>query len=279
MELVEWQTAIDGAVYFDSPLEHQIQAFALVVSHRAEEAIAALGDNAKAIWEESRKLMRDVETLVRAGQPVPHTAVHAVAASVVEQSDDTVFFDMIRVLRDHHSETLVHSLDMGLTALLLGRHVGVRGKSDQYLLFEAGMLHDLGKTEIPLAILNKPGKLTADEFAAIRRHPLSSERILRESGGYDQQLILASVQHHEKNDGTGYPHGLASRQISEIGRLMAVCDVYCALTERRAYKSQTSSQESFAIMDTMTGHHLDPVLVGRLKEMVYGCSAAPLAAD
>ena len=270
LAFVERQTKIDGIIHFEDPVEHQIRTFGLLASRGPERRLTELGDQAKAIWDQASGVMRNIEVLVRAGQPLPRTAVQALAASVVEHPDDSLFLDMIGVLRDHHRGTLVHSLDVALNALMLGRHVGVRDKSDQYLLFEAGLVHDVGKMEVPLSILDKPGRLTPDEWAVMRQHPVASERILRESGTYDEHIIWAASQHHEKNDGSGYPNGLSSAQISEIGRLMGVCDVYCALTERRAYKPQMPPARAFEILKSMTGHHLDAVLVDRLMEMVAG---------
>lgn len=279
MTFVERQTSVDGVIYLGAPPEHQIQVFGLLASLRAEEAITVLGDKASAIWHETCGLMRDIDGLVRGGQPVPRSAVHTLASTVVEQADDALLFDIVRVLRRHHSETLVHSLDMAIHALLLGRHVGVRSISDHFLLFQAGLLHDIGKAEVPPDILSKPGKLTHEEIALIREHPLTAERILRRSGDYDELVIAAAVQHHEKNDGTGYPFGLSSSQIGEIGRLTAVCDVYSALTELRAYKRQSSPHNSFDTLRSMAGPHLDPVLVERMIEMVDGYTGSTLAAD
>ena len=270
LAFVERQTKIDGVIHFEAPIEHQVRTFGLLASRGAERRLGQLGDHAKAIWQQASGLMRNIEALVQAGHPMPRSAVHALAASVVEHPDDSLFMDMIGVLRDHDRGTLVHSLDVALNALMLGRHVGVRDKSDQYLLFEAGLVHDIGKMEVPPGILNKPGRLTPEEWALVRHHPVASERILREAGTYDEHIIWAASQHHEKNDGTGYPNGLSGSQLSEIGRLMAVCDVYCALTEKRAYKPQMPVPQAFEILQKMTGHHLDAVLVDRLIEMVRG---------
>ena len=270
MAFVEHQTDVDGVLYLGSPVEHQIQTFGLLTSRDVDRQMAALGDEATALWNQTNARLRDIETLVGAGQPIPRTAVQSLAVSVVDNPDETLFMDVIGVLRAHHSQTLVHSLDVALNVFLLGRYVGVRSREDQQVLFEAGLLHDIGKLDTPLAILDKPGKLTADEVAVVRRHPATAERLLRDAGDHDDHVILAAAQHHEKSDGTGYPRGLTYSKISEVGRLMAVCDVYCALTERRAYKPQSSPRRAFDIMQGMVGHHLDGVLVARLQDMVYG---------
>lgn len=270
LTFVKGQTAIDGVIHADAPGEQQIRTFGMLVSLRAEAALAELGPRAATIWKESAKVLKTIEGLVEAGQPIPRAAVHKLAESVVEGTDDALLCDMMRVLRDHHAETVVHSLDVAMNMLLLGRHVGVRSKADQHLLFEAGIMHDIGKMEIPSAILRKPGRLTADEFAVMRQHPVSAVRMLQESGEYDDHVIWAAAHHHEKIDGSGYPYGLDGARISEIGRLAAVCDVFCALTERRSYKPSTPPEKAFEIMRSMGPGQLDPTLLERMMEMVYG---------
>ena len=270
LTFVKGQTAVDGVIHTNAPSEQQIRTFGVLVSLRAEQALAELGPKAMTIWRESSKVLKNIEGLVEAGQPIPRAAVHNLAESVVEGTEDALLCDMMRVLREHHAETLVHSLDVAMNVLLLGRHVGVRSKADQRLLFEAGIMHDVGKMEIPSGILRKPGKLTAEEFAVMRQHPVSAVRILQESGGYDEHVIWAAAHHHEKIDGSGYPYGLAGAKISEIGRLTAVCDVFCALTERRSYKPPTPPEKAFDIMKSMGPGQLDPTLLERMMEMVYG---------
>lgn len=270
LSFVEKQANVDGIICDEDPLDHQLGIFGLLVNQAVESRMAALGDRAVAIWDRAKGLIDNIEILARSGQPIPQSAVHGFAEVLVEDPDDALFVDIVAALRDHHTETLIHSLDMAIITLLLGRHVGVRGKGDHYRLFEAGLMHDIGKTEIPRTILDKPGKLDAEEMALIRRHPLASERILRESGGYDDLVIRAAAQHHEKNDGTGYPRSLTDSRISEIGHFLAVCDIYCALTERRAYKPRLAPIEAFRILRQSVGAHLDGVLVERLIEMISG---------
>ncbi len=274
LTFVERQTSIDGVIYYESPVEHQIRTFGLLASRGVDYCIDELGDRAQAIWRLAKDLVGHIEAHMKTGQPVPRMAVRVLAQSAVEGPDEILLMDFLSKLRSHHHETLVHSLDVALTALLLGRHVGIRMKGDQYLLFEAGLLHDIGKTKVPQSILSKPGKLLPHELAAMRQHPEAGERMLLESGDYDKQVIFAAGQHHEKNDGTGYPRGLFGPQLSEIGRFMAVCDVFCALTERRSYRSKSSAIQACALLRPLVDNHLDGVLVERLVEMVYGYMAA-----
>ncbi|WP_323166443.1 HD-GYP domain-containing protein, partial [Pseudomonas bubulae] len=99
----------------------------------------------------------------------------------------------------------------------------------------AGLLHDIGKMAIPNAILNKPGRLSSDELQVVRRHPLEGEKTLMGTAQMCDMVVDVCLHHHERVDGTGYPHGLAGEQISVFSRMAAVCDVYDAVTSDRSY--------------------------------------------
>lgn len=118
----------------------------------------------------------------------------------------------------------------------------------------AGLLHDVGKMATPDPVLNKPGKLTADEYAIIREHPVRGYDMI--VGAPDAPAIAADVvlHHHEKYDGTGYPHGLKGEEISLHARMGAICDVYDAITSDRPYKDGWAPAESIARMLEWDGH-------------------------
>jgi len=121
----------------------------------------------------------------------------------------------------------------------------------------AGMLHDMGKAVMPLDVLNKPGRLTDQEFAIMRTHPALGYEILQQARGAPEPAMDVCLHHHEKIDGTGYPHGLGVDDISEISRMGAICDVYDAVTSNRPYKTGWDPAESIARMASWNGH-FDP---------------------
>ena len=123
----------------------------------------------------------------------------------------------------------------------------------------AGLLHDIGKMAIPNEVLNKPGKLTDDEFATVRDHPEAGSRMLLESKQVSALVLDVCLHHHEKVDGSGYPHRLAGEQISLYARMGAVCDVYDAITSNRPYKQGWDPAESIRKMAEWKGH-FDPAV-------------------
>jgi putative nucleotidyltransferase with HDIG domain len=123
----------------------------------------------------------------------------------------------------------------------------------------AGLLHDLGKAAMPLHILNKPAKLTEPEFAIIRTHPERGWQMLQEARGASELAMDVCLHHHERIDGTGYPHRLPAEQISDFARMGAVCDVYDAVTSNRPYKAGWDPAESMARMASWKGHFDDTI--------------------
>lgn len=147
--------------------------------------------------------------------------------------------------------------------------------SPQYiqLIFQTSPLHDIGKVGIPDAILLKPGKLTDDEFSSIKEHPVIGAETLR---GAIQRSPEASflrmahdiaLSHHEKFDGSGYPEGLSGKQIPLSARIVALADVYDALTTNRVYKDAYSHETSEAIIIDGRGTHFDPDVVDAFLEI------------
>jgi HD-GYP domain-containing protein (c-di-GMP phosphodiesterase class II) len=118
----------------------------------------------------------------------------------------------------------------------------------------AGLVHDMGKAVMPVAILDKPGRLTDDEFAVMRTHPERGHEILLEGRGADAVALDVCLHHHEKVDGSGYPHGLAGDTITPYARMGAICDVYDAITSNRPYKAGWDPAESVSRMARWNGH-------------------------
>jgi len=131
----------------------------------------------------------------------------------------------------------------------------------------AGLLHDVGKMAVPDKILNKPGKLTDEEFIVIKSHPEKGRDILLRAGDISAMVIDVCLHHHEKCDGSGYPHGLKSEDISIFARMGAICDVYDAITSNRPYKKGWGPAESLQRMAQWKGH-FDPALLQAFVKVV-----------
>ncbi len=160
--------------------------------------------------------------------------------------------------------TATHSRGVAVSARILSELMGF--SNEESLTMEiAGYLHDLGKIAIPSEILDKPGKLTPEEYRIIKTHTLHTHNILENMRDLDTVKLWASL-HHERLDGRGYPFGLVGDQLSMGSRIMAVADVFTAITEDRPYRKGMTSQSALEVMDNMVDSSaLDGYVVSVLK--------------
>jgi HD-GYP domain-containing protein (c-di-GMP phosphodiesterase class II) len=168
-----------------------------------------------------------------------------------------------------------HTRRVALLAARVGEELKLSATARRHLAV-GGLLHDIGKLSVPLEILNKPGKLTDDEFAAIKRHPGDGRRLLEELGGFPEAVRGLVSDHHERLDGGGYPRGLTAEQMSVETRILAVVDVYDALVSDRVYRAAWTPERAFGLLEEES-HAYDQDVVAALKR-VSGCNA-PFVAD
>jgi HD-GYP domain-containing protein (c-di-GMP phosphodiesterase class II) len=168
----------------------------------------------------------------------------------------------------HDYGTFTHSANVALYSSLLALRMGFQEFSIEDIAV-GGLLHDIGKLSIDDKILNKPGKLDDMEFRIIKKHPLQGYRLLASDANVTTCQLLMAYQHHEKMDGTGYPVGIESDEISQIGRLCAVVDVYEALTSKRPYRNAMRSEQAIEIMERDAGKHLDSEILEVWKGFVF----------
>lgn len=159
-------------------------------------------------------------------------------------------------LKTSDEYTYMHSVAVCALMIAISRQIGMPEEQVREAGM-AGLLHDIGKMAIPDAILNKPGKLTDAEFEIVRSHPEEGSKLLFEYPQLSAMVLDVCLHHHEKFDGSGYPHRLAGEQISLFARMGAVCDVYDAITSDRPYKKGWDPAESIRKMAEWKGH-FDP---------------------
>jgi putative nucleotidyltransferase with HDIG domain len=156
----------------------------------------------------------------------------------------------LETVRTHHSGTFQHCLLVTGAAAALANHAQMSEQTRVHLTM-AALLHDIGKAEIPHSILDKPSRLTDEEFAAIRRHPGIGAEYLQRQARVPGPVVDAVLQHHEYLDGSGYPSGLHGGSISPLARMLTVCDVYGALVEQRSYKPAKPPAEALYVLISM----------------------------
>ena len=179
--------------------------------------------------------------------------VESISTSVMRHNGAMV---SLARLKRHDDYTYMHSVAVCALMIALARQLGQDDDAVR-AAGTAGLLHDLGKAVMPPEVLNKPGKLTDDEFSLIKRHPERGHELLAKSGEASETVLDVCLHHHEKVDGSGYPHGLKGAQISLHASMGAVCDVYDAITSNRPYKQGWDPAESIGRMAEWRRGHFD----------------------
>ncbi len=209
------------------------------------------------------------EDLAQARQLVDQVAVALSNARLIEELDQLNWGTLIalaRAIDAKSSWTAGHSERVTELALKIGRVMGLPSK-ELDILHRGGLLHDIGKIGIPAAVLDKPGKLTDEEFLLMREHPRKGARILEPIAAY-AEVVPIVLQHHEWLDGNGYPDGLAGEDISLGGRIFAVADVFDALSSNRPYRVGLDRTEAVERIKQGTGRQFDPKVVEAFLEVM-----------
>lgn len=217
------------------------------------------------IKENSKLIVKDLLDNPRSGEKIKESIVmvNKMVDGILENRD--AVYELLSI-RSHDYYTYTHSVNVAALSVGLGIASGLNRSSLEKLGIGT-MLHDLGKSAIPHEILNKPEKLTDDEFRIMKSHVLESEKILRKQKEIPEESYAAVLQHHERISGKGYPFGLAGTEVKLFGRISAIADCYDAITTKRVYKPAFAPFQALSIMVNETGNY-DPDLMAVFIKML-----------
>jgi len=237
--------------------EHQIKRIAAGEERaRAKQVIAA-----------SKKAVASMFNDVRMGNVIKVEAamqfVDDIAASVARNEGALISLVRLKTKDDY---TYMHSVAVCALMVALAKELGMTHE-ERMQAGLAGLLHDIGKAAVPLDVLNKPGALTEDEFSLVKLHPERGHELLIQANITDPLTLDVCLHHHEKVNGTGYPHGLQGDAISLFARMGAICDVYDAVTSNRPYKEGWEPGVSLQRMVQWAGHFDDVVFKAFVKSV------------
>lgn len=190
----------------------------------------------------------DTENLSEATNSITNDLLDAI------DSNDAIAID-INELKTSDEYTFKHSVDVATISMILAKQQGLP-RQDIYQIGVAGLLHDVGKTRVPLEILNKPGRLDEKEFEVMKQHSVYGYRMVKDKPNFNESISLAVLQHHEKINGLGYPMGVNEKQITPYAKILSVADIYDALVTERPYKQAFSQRDAVEMIMSMT-HELD----------------------
>ena len=186
------------------------------------------------------------------GKPVDIGGANGAAGKIADNIAEDGLSNWLETVRRHHEGTYQHCLLVTGIAVDFGLSLGL-ARPDIERLHTAAMFHDIGKAKIPLAVLDKPGRLDAGERALIETHPAAGYDVLKGNAGISQEVLDAVRHHHEYLDGSGYPDALCAASISDVVRILTISDIFAALIEHRVYKPTMSREQAYEIIRGMHG--------------------------
>jgi putative nucleotidyltransferase with HDIG domain len=260
---------IKGIDAEDAPTQEQVQAELTLrmlegpstplpsarTSHQEELGFA------KQVQREANKVIHSVLADVRLGKQIQVERVQPVVSQITDSilRNQGTLLSLNRI-REGDTYTFQHSVSVCTLLVAFCRYMGMSPE----IIQEAGMggmLHDIGKMRVPDHILNKPSKLTDDEFTIMKQHVNLGLEVLRQTPGVSTSVMQVTGEHHERFEGSGYPLGIKGQEISELGRMAAIVDVYDALTSNRIYHKGMEPPAALTKLFEWSDHHFDSELV------------------
>jgi putative nucleotidyltransferase with HDIG domain len=202
---------------------------------------------------------------VLSGKPIDVGSAKGAGSRIADNIAEDGLSSWLETVRRHHEGTYQHCLLVTGIAVDFGLSLGL-AKPDIERLYSAAMFHDIGKAKIPLAVLDKPGCLDAQERALIETHPAAGYEVLKGNSGISREILDAVRHHHEYLDGSGYPDALCASSISDVVRILTISDIFAALIEHRNYKPTMPREQAYEIIRSMQGK-LERPLVAAFRDV------------
>jgi HD-GYP domain-containing protein (c-di-GMP phosphodiesterase class II) len=207
-----------------------------LTEHHLEQKPVETVDPILKSLEESVSQIESIFRNIRSTSIVPIFEIRQLIVPVIrEATTHPRLFDLLSKLQAQDDYTYRHNISVGVIACLLGKWLGLN-ESELSILTIGATLHDVGKMKIPQEIINKKGRLTAAEYQTMQKHTIFGYQLIKNSAGISHRSALIALQHHEREDGSGYPFRLTGKQIDPRSKIVSVADVFHAMTSRRPYK-------------------------------------------
>lgn len=207
------------------------------------------------------KIMKNLNNFKNDNMKGSFTIVEDMVNYILEVGDVT---KSLYDIQTYDNYTYVHSVDTGIMAIFLGLSLNIHEKELKELAIGA-ILHDIGKMQIPLQILQKRNKLTDKEHEEFKKHTLYGKQILSKNLNFSDIVLKTIEQHHERIDGKGYPYGLLGNQISKYAKITSICDVYNSTSNKRFGKDKFSPIEAYELILAGSGSSFDEKMVKKFR--------------
>jgi HD-GYP domain-containing protein (c-di-GMP phosphodiesterase class II) len=233
---------------------HFIDPISILFVSEDEEACS---QSFKQVVNASKELFNSINT----SRKIPLIQIRKEILPVIQHiSENFNIFQLFQAVKATDEYTYQHNIGVGILSTLIGRWLGL-SESDITILSLAATLHDVGKVKVPIEILNKPGKLSDDEYALVKKHTIYGYELLKDTIGLNQRIPLVALQHHERNDGKGYPFGLKKDKIDFFSKIVSVADIFHAMSSERPYHKPLPFYEILSQIRKGIFGELDPNIV------------------
>ncbi|RKD24237.1 hypothetical protein BEP19_07480 [Ammoniphilus oxalaticus] len=249
-------------IYARDELSEGIEVVDAVPLKTRIEAMQVIRSVFSSIQESSRQGSKRFSSQVKVNDL---TRVFENLITVIKDSNQTM--SLLSEIHDKESHVFSHSINVTIYSIALGIRLGFNDGQIKEIGIGA-LLHDIGKMQIPSTILHKPGRLTNDEFFEIQKHPAFGFDLLKKQYEISYLSAHCAFQHHERWDGTGYPRGLKGKEIHPYARLMAVCDVYDAMTTQRVYRKALLPNESMNWIQSQSSILFEEKMVDAFRQTI-----------
>jgi HD-GYP domain-containing protein (c-di-GMP phosphodiesterase class II) len=228
----------------------RIGAFVTNKGYEHRDAIEEAVKQASRIFEEMRYLKRI---------PLMEIRNHILPIIELTTADDNLF-GLFSALQSRDDYTYRHHVAVGIVSNLIGRWLGWEGVELVQLTI-AGTLHDVGKVKLPAELISRPSGLTEEEYAQVKEHTTIGYELIKETVGMNHRQAIVALKHHERLDGSGYPFGLKGDQIDNMSRIVAVADIFHAMTSKRSYHDAAPFFKTMQELQEYSFGKLDPHVV------------------
>ncbi len=246
---------IDIIRVFESSLPQNIKSQQPNIQIKSKEV--QFSESYEKDTEEFKSILHDLSV----GKTVSIEKTIKIADSVYSKKEqNSEIIKCISQIRSVDEYTYYHCINVSMLSMLLGKWLKFYPE-DIHLLVQAGLLHDVGKSRIPVSVINKPEKLTDEEYTEMKKHSEYGYYLVQYMDGIDRRVLEAILYHHEREDGSGYPLGLHGEQIPVFAKILAVTDIFDAMTANRSYKNMDSPFHVFDLMQNGCFGYLDPIVL------------------
>ncbi|NEW07114.1 HD-GYP domain-containing protein [Paenibacillus sp. SYP-B3998] len=256
--LVPSQSVLDQE-HLDLFQQHRIDKVDIIVTSHIE--VVSTSDSSQLLVQKATQYAKDLFERIQTHKKIPLLEIKNDLIPIIQEAaEHPDLFQLFQAVKAKDEYTHRHNIGVGILSTLIGKWLNLPD-SDVALLSLAATLHDVGKVQISQEILMKPGKLTREEFDEMKRHTVLGYNMLKDTVGLNYRVALVALQHHERADGSGYPLKLKDAQLDRMSRIVAVADIFHAMSSKRPYHEMMPFYEVVSRMRQGFFGELDPHIV------------------